>query len=76
MPQSLAMKYAVVYATDENYVKLTAVSIYSLLLNNPKLKTAVFMPNIFDAIRIVRYSFTGISFANRAAVFCGIGLSI
>lgn len=29
------MKSVVVYATDENYVKLTAISLYSLLTHNP-----------------------------------------
>ena len=29
------MKSIVVYATDENYVKLTAISLYSLLSHNP-----------------------------------------
>lgn len=36
------MKSIVVYATDENYVKLTAVSMYSLLKSNPLVDIAVF----------------------------------
>ena len=40
------MKSIVVYATDENYVKLTAVSIYSLLTNNPYTDIAIFTDGI------------------------------
>lgn len=40
------MKSIVVYATDENYVKLTAVSIYSLLMHNPGIDVAIFTDRI------------------------------
>ena len=40
------MKSIVVYATDENYVKLTAVSIYSLLIHNPNIDIAIFTDGI------------------------------
>lgn len=40
------MKCVVVYATDENYVKLTAVSIYSLLVHNPGIDVAILASNI------------------------------
>ena len=40
------MKSIVVYATDENYVKLTAVSIYSLLLHNPNAEIAILADDI------------------------------
>ena len=40
------MKSIVVYATDENYVKLTAVSIYSLLFHNPNAQIAILADGI------------------------------
>ena len=40
------MKSIVVYATDKNYVKLTAVSIYSLLNSNPHTDIAIFSDGI------------------------------
>ena len=40
------MKSIAVYATDENYVKLTAVSIYSLLLHNPNAQIAILADSI------------------------------
>ena len=40
------MKSIVVYATDENYVKLTAVSMYSLLLHNPNTEIAILADGI------------------------------
>ena len=40
------MKSIVVYATDENYVKLTAVSIYSLLSHNPNTQIAILTDGI------------------------------
>ena len=52
------MKYVVVYATDENDVKLTAVSICSLLLNNPKLKIAVLASNISNESKRILHSIT------------------
>ena len=55
------MKYAVVYATDENYVKLTAVSIYSLLLNNPKLKIAVLASNISNESHLQPFDYALLS---------------
>ena len=42
------MKSIVVYATDENYVKLTAVSIYSLLLHNPNAEIAILADGISE----------------------------
>ena len=40
------MKSIVVYATDENYVKLTAVSIYSLLSHNSNTQIAILADEI------------------------------
>ena len=40
------MKSIVVYATDEKYVKLTAVSICSLLIHNPHTDIAIFTDGI------------------------------
>ena len=40
------MKSIVVYATDENYVKLTAVSMYSLLMHNSGIDVAIFTDHI------------------------------
>ena len=40
------MKSTVVYATDENYVKLTAISLYSLLTHNPWIDITVLASDI------------------------------
>ena len=40
------MKSTVVYATDENYVKLTAISLYSLLSHNPGTDIAILANDI------------------------------
>lgn len=40
------MKFTVCYATDENYVKLTAVSLYSLLSHNPGIDITVLASDI------------------------------
>lgn len=40
------MKSIVVYATDENYVKLTAISLYSLLSHNPGTDIAILANDI------------------------------
>ena len=40
------MKSIVVYATDENYVKLTAVSMYSLLSHNPNTQITILADGI------------------------------
>ena len=45
------MKSIVVYSTDETYVKLTAVSIYSLLLHNPDTKIAILADEISEKSR-------------------------
>lgn len=47
------MKTAVVYATDENYVKLTAVSICSLLTYNPGERIVVLSDNVSSRNRAV-----------------------
>lgn len=40
------MRIAFAYSTDENYVKLTAVSIYSLLKHNPRATVVVLSSNV------------------------------
>ena len=42
------MKSTVVYATDENYVKLTAISLYSLLSHNPGTDIAILSDGISE----------------------------
>ena len=42
------MKTAFVYSTDENYVKLTAVSIHSLLKHNPEASIVILVNDISD----------------------------
>ena len=43
------MKTVVVYATDENYVKVSAISICSLLAHNPGTKIVALTHNVSDA---------------------------
>ncbi len=43
------MKTAIVYATDENYVKLTAVSLYSLLKSTPSQSVVVLANGLSEA---------------------------
>ena len=43
------MKTAFAYATDENYVKLTAVSLHSLLLANPKVTVIILASGLSSA---------------------------
>jgi lipopolysaccharide biosynthesis glycosyltransferase len=50
------MKSIVVYATDENYVKLTAVSMYSLLAHNPGTDIAILADNLSDNARGTLFS--------------------
>ena len=45
------MRSIVVYASDENYVKLTAVSIYSLLIHNPHTQIAILSDGISEKSR-------------------------
>ena len=62
-----SMKKAVVYATDENYVKLTAVSICSLLHANPNMNIVV----LADAV-----TKESCSFLSRLVARCGGTLEI
>ena len=52
------MKSIVVYATDENYVKLTAVSIYSLLLHNPGIDIAILTNGISQSSELLLIDLT------------------